>query len=233
MTEAEVKDVLDKIIGQIFGYKNPYSSEQFMKEYAFDVRLPVQVNDSTTGEVTWSQSINPVKFITMENGRNRATLDDWKLPKREISSMEDILQAWNDINYTTTERQIDSINVSESDNVYGSENVYRSQDIEQSKNILFCDGSRSSEFIASSQRSNSSFFCARLEDSKECSNSFSVSWSAKIVNSFFIHDCFDMYECMFCSHMSSKKFCIGNMQFEEAEYKKLKDLVIRWILSPK
>lgn len=31
---------LDKIIGQIFGYQNPFTLEQFQAKYAFDVRLP-------------------------------------------------------------------------------------------------------------------------------------------------------------------------------------------------
>jgi len=31
--------------------------------------------------------------------------------------------------------------------------------------------------------------------------------------------------------MSGKQFCIANMQFEEAEYRKLKDIIVRWILT--
>lgn len=232
MNAKIAQDVLDKIIGQLFGYKNPFTLEQFMQKYAFDVRLPNQVTDSTTGEVTWAGSINPTRFITMENARKRVDIDDWILPKKPLQSIQDILAAWNDVNFTATERQIDSINFAESDMIYGSENVYRSQDIHNSKNILFCDAIlANSEYVAASQRSNSSTFCIRLEDSKESSNSFSVSWSAKIVNSLFVHDCYDLYECMFCSHIAGKQFCIGNMQFEEEEYRKLKDQVIRWILT--
>ncbi|MEK7561875.1 MAG: hypothetical protein AAB541_03365 [Patescibacteria group bacterium] len=229
MTKAQAQETLDKIIGQIFGFKNPLSLDQFMQKYSFDVRLPNKVNDSTTGQDTWAQSINPTKFITVENAWKR---EDWSMmPRRDIKTIEDILAAWDEINYTATERYLDSTNVSESDNVYESENIYRSQDIHGSKNILFSDGVWDSEFLVAVQRSNSSNFCARLEDSKECSNSFEVSWSSKIVNSFFIHDCSDIYESMFCSHVTSKKYCIANMQFEEEEYKKLKDIVIRWILT--
>ena len=55
--------ILDKVIGQITGFQNPMTVEQFMTKYAFDVRLPSPVNDSTTGEITWAQSTNPSKFI--------------------------------------------------------------------------------------------------------------------------------------------------------------------------
>lgn len=229
MKAQEAQGVLDKIVGQIFGYKNPLSLEQFRQKYAFDVRLPQKVADSTTGQETWTQSVNPTKFITIDNAWAH---DDWdNRPKKPMSSIEDILNAWNDINYTATDRHLESTNVSESDGVYNAENIYRSTDVGRSKNLLFCDGVFDSEFIVAGQRSQTSSFCARLEDSKECSNSFSVVWSHKVVNSFFIQDCHDMYECMFCSHITNKKFCIANMQFEEAEYRKIKDMVVRWILT--
>ena len=229
MTPQVAKEILDKIMGQIFGFQNPYSLEQFMQKYAFDIRLPVQVNDSTTGEPTWAQSANPTRFITMNNAHTK--LGDGMRPPRPLGSIQDILGAWNEINLTATERQIESLNVGESDNIYNSENVYRSQDISRCKQVLFSDGIMDCEYIASGQRSQTSSFCARLEDSKECSNSFSVSWSGKVVNSMFIHDCYDMYESLFCSHVTSKKFCVANMQYEEAEYRKIKEMVVRWILT--
>jgi hypothetical protein len=228
MSPQQAKEISDKIVGQVFGYKNPFTLEQFMQKYAFDVRLPTKVSDSTTGEEAWAQSTNPTKFITVKNAWQR---EDWEIPKRELKTMDDILEAWNQVNYTATDRQIESDNVGESDNVYNSSLVYRSQDIHRSKNILFSDTVLDSEFVVAGQRSNSLSYCIRAEDSKESSNSFAVSWSQKIVNSFFIHDCSTMYESMFCSHLTNKKFYIANMQFEEAEYRKIKDMVIRWILT--
>ena len=229
MDARSAQAILDKIIGQIFGYKNPLSLDQFLRKYAFDVRLPQQVNDSTTGELTWTQSVNPAKFITTQNAWNR---QDWDtMPARNLTSINDILAAWNEVNFTSTERQVDSLSVAESDNIYTSENVYRSEDISYSKNVLFSDGIFSSEFVVAGQRSNALSFCARVEDSKECSNSFAVTWSKKIVNSMFIEDCSDMYECMFCSHITNKKFYIANAQYSEEEYRRVKDMVVRWILT--
>lgn len=229
MTPASAKTVLDKIMGQVFGYKNPLTLDRFMQKYAFDIRLPQQVYDSTTNEFTWTQSVNPSKFITIKNAWAR---EDWdKLPTRKFETMEDVISAWGDVNYTATERCLDSLNVAESDNIYTSEHVYRSQDVSDSKNILFSDGILNSEYIAAGQRSNSSAYCIRIEDSKECSGSFSISWSKKVVNSLFIQDCSDMFECMFCAHVNSKKFCVANRQLEEADYRRVKDLVMRWVLT--
>jgi len=229
MDAKVAQDVLDKIIGQIFGYKNPLTLEQFQQKFAFDVRLPQQVYDTTTNEPTWTQSPNPTKFITVKNAWNRLDWDN--RPKKELNSIEDIMAAWNEINYTATDRHLDSLNIAESDNIYSSENIYRSQDITGSKNILFSDGVNESEYIAAGQRSRAITYCARVEDSNTCTNSFSVIWSKKIVNSFFIEDCGDMFECMFCSHITNKQFCIANMQYTEEEYRRIKDIIIRWILT--
>ena len=66
MNSREAQAILDKVIGQVLGYKNPFSLEQFMQKYAFDVRLPQRVFDSTTSEPTWTQAVNPTKFITVQ-----------------------------------------------------------------------------------------------------------------------------------------------------------------------
>ncbi len=236
MTKTEAQHLLDKIIGQIFGYKNPLTIEQFMQKFTFDINLPQQVTDSSDNTPTWSRSANPTKFIKHDTAVHKGVGDalpekDYLRPARPLNSMQDILTAWNEINYTTTERHNNSLNVSESDNITFCENVYRSQDIRKSKNIILSDGLGGCENMAASQRSGDSTFCIRLEDSAECSNSFGVSWSARITNCLFISDAVDMQDSIFCSCISGKRFCIANMQYDEAEYKKIRDIVARWILT--
>lgn len=225
------KQIVDKIVGQIFGYQNPWTLEQFAQKFAFDARLPKQVFDATTNEPGWVQSTNPAKFITLENARKRAEIDDFMMPKQDIKSIEDILGAWSKVNYTATDRTIESINVAESDNVIGSENVYRCVESIRSKNVVYCESPVECEYMAGIIRTQRSSFCIRTEDSQNCVNSFSVSWSNKVTNSFFINDCFDVSDCMFCSHLSGKQYCIANMQFEKEEYEKIRDTVVRWILA--
>lgn len=231
MNDAVAKEIADKIIGQVFGFQNPLSLEQIQQKFAFDVRLPQQVFDSTDNSVTWAQSTNPTKFIKMDTARTRSADTDNMRPKVPLDSLQDVLAQWNIVNYTSTERQIESLNFAQSDNIYFSENVYRSVDVRKSKNVLFSDGAIDSEYVIASQRAAANTFCIRIDDSGECSNSFSVSWSSKIVNSFFIHDCFDMQDSMFCTNMRNGQYCIANMQYEKEEYEKIRNLVVRWILT--
>jgi hypothetical protein len=231
MSPQQAKQVLDAIVGQVFGYQNPFTLEQFQQKFAFDVRLPSQVTDASTGALTWAQSTNPNKFITMENAWKMFEANDGLLPTVQLASMEDVLAAWSKVNLTATERYLDSVNVAQSDGVYGSDGVFRSQDVHQSKNILFSDGVTNCESVAAVQRSHTLSYSIRVEDSNTTTSSFAVSWSKNITNSLFIHDCGDMMDSMFCSHITNKRFCIANMQYDEAEYRRIRDMVIRWILT--
>lgn len=233
MNEAQAKEIIDKIIGQVFGFQNPLSLDQALQKFAFDIRLPQQVVDSSNGQATWAQSTNPTKFISFENIMKKDE-NAYVRPARRLNNIEEILAAWSEVNEMTTERYLDSINVGQSDNIYGSENVFRSQDVHNSKNVVFCDSVGSTggcEYVLACQRSGALSFCVRVEDSGECSNSFNVQWCKYVVNSFFISDGTKLQDCMFTSHLSNQRFVVANMQFDEAEYKRLKDIVARWILT--
>jgi hypothetical protein len=230
MDPVKAKEIVDKIVGQVFGYQNPLSLDQVLAKFAFDVRLPQQVYDNTNNQPTWASSANPTKFITFENTL-KLPEDTFVRPKRPITSMQDILSFWSETNIMAAERYLDSTNVAESDDVRKSENIYRSQNIESSKNIIFTDGTVNSEYLIASQRCNTSLYSIRIEDSNTCSNSFGVVWSQRVSNSFFIQDCSDIQDCMFCSHLNSKRFWIANMPYEEAEYHQIREMVVRWILT--
>lgn len=231
MNATEAKEILDKVVGAVFGYQNPLSLEEAMQKFAFDLNLPQQVYDSTTNEPTWANSVNPSRYMTLENMRAKNSETEWMLPKRQLSSIEDILTAWSETNYTTTDRQIDSLNVAESDSIMNSENVYRSALIRRCKNVLFSRGCVDSEYIVAGSESQTASFSIRVEDSQLVSNSFNVVWSAKVSNSFFIQDCYDVSDCMFCSHIAGKQYCIANIQFTKEEYERLKLEVIKWVFT--
>ena len=69
MNKDVAQEILDKVVGTVFGYKNPLNLEQAMQKFAFDLRLPQQVYDSVDGSATWAISVNPSKFISLDNVR--------------------------------------------------------------------------------------------------------------------------------------------------------------------
>ena len=230
MKDKDVLNVINKIFNAVFEKDNPYTLTEILEIFAFDMNLPKEVRDSITGETTWADSINGGKFIKNDNLSKK---DDWMIERKNINSLKDIINTWEKINYRTTERVYDSINVSKSDTIYRCENVYRSTDTSDSKNMIYTDSCLNSEYMLASKRSNTCSYCIRCDDSKSCSNSYNVICSNKIINGMFIEDSYDLYECIFCSHISSKKYCIANMQFEKDEYYEIKKLIVDWILNAK
>lgn len=231
MTEEKTLETIQKIFSIIFTKDVSFSLEEILEKFAFDVKLPKKVTDSTTGEITWADSIHSGKFITLKNMEEKDRKEGWMLEKREFSTLQEVLDSWDLINLTTTERVYDSTLVSCSDTIYRCQNIYRSTDCSDSNHLVFCDSCGFSSFLLASSRSGSCNFCIHVTDSKDCSNSYHVICSNKISNSFFIQDCFNLDECMFCSHIANKKYCISNIQFEKEEYIQIREAIIEWILS--
>jgi hypothetical protein len=229
MNDQKAKEIIDVIIGQLFGFQNPYTLEQFAAKFAFDIRQTVEVFDYQTGESTWAQNSKNNKYVKFSGltGSDSESM----IPKEPVNSIDDIVRIWQKTNITAAERYLNSTDVIKSDAIYGCQNIYKCIDLHDSKNVLFSESSHNCEYSAAIQRSNNCVYSLRVDDSKQVSKSFQVSWSGNISNCFFIKDCTDMSDCMFCSQVNGKRFCIANMQFEEAEYRKWEAVVKQWILS--
>ncbi len=231
MNDKKALEIVNKIFNNVFNKDNKFTLDEILEKFAFDVKLPKKVYDSVTNEETWADSINSGKYITLKNMEKKDSSTGWMLEKKEVNNLEDLVNIWNSINLTTTERVYDSINVAKSDTIYRSENIYNSTDTSDSKNMVFCDSCGNSEYMLASQRTGKSNFCIRCDDSTDCSSSYNVVCSKKVINSLFIQDSFDLYECIFCSHIASKKYCIANMQFEREEYFEIKKIIVDWIMN--
>lgn len=231
MSREDVLMIINKIFKAVFLVDNRYSLDDIYKKYAFDIKLPRKVHDKYTYEETYTDFDNATNFITKDNMENLDSSKGFMMEKRDFNSLEELINTWEEINTITTERCYNSTYVSKSDTIYDSSYVYNSTNCSNCKNIVFCDGCGRSEFLLASQRSGNCIFSIRVDDSNNCSNSYSVICSNKISNSLFIQDCFNLDECMFCSHIANKKYCICNMQYEKDEYFAIKKIIIEWIVN--
>lgn len=231
MNSFEPTIIANAIFEDVFGRKNTFSLEELQEKFAFDLPLPRKVRCSITNKETWTTSYGEDKIITQEAILERMNVDEWMRPKKEMKDIKDVLSAWEEINYLASEKSINSQNIVRSDNVLNSSNVYQSNSIFDSNNILFSYNNIYSSYLLGSRGSGSCTYAIRVKDSDKCSSVFEVSWSAKVSKSMFIHNSKDLYECMFCSHLISKRYCIANMRFEKDEYFRIKEMVIDWILG--
>ena len=104
MSDEKTLKIVNKIFKAIFDKENIYSLDKLLEKFAFDVKLPKQVIDSTTNQITWADSISSGKFITNENMEKIDAEKGWMLPKKEINNLQELIDVWNTINLTTTER---------------------------------------------------------------------------------------------------------------------------------
>ena len=231
MSDKDALIIIDKIFKAVFLVNNTNTLEEILNKYAFDIKLPRKVYDYITNEETYTDFDNAKVFITKDNMEKLDSTKGFMLEKKDFKSLDEIIKTWENINSITTNRCYNSTYVSKSDTIYDSSYVYNSSNCSNSKNIVFCDGCTKSEYLLASQRSGSCTFSIRVDDSSNCSNSYSVICSNKISNSIFIQDCFNLDECIFCSHIANKKYCICNMQFEKDEYFTIKNIIIKWIIN--
>lgn len=230
MDNTKVKQIADNIFKDVFESDNPFSLEELQKKFAIDIPNIKKNLCSLSGQETWSLSNNS-RIASQSAIEEKFKEDEWMKPPQKINSLEDIFHAWTKINYEVGDKYIDSTNITASNNIFNSDSVYQSASIFNSKNIIFGYNQVNCDSMLASRDNESCTMGVRIKESSLCSSSFEISWSQRISKSMFIHDGVDLYECMFCSHIRSKKYCIANMQFEKEEYFRLKKLVIEWILS--
>ncbi len=231
MDQQKIKQIADYVFKDVFSQDNPYSLSQLEKKFAFDVPLANKVACALSGKDTWSFSAESKLIASQKAITERFKKDEWMRKKRPTSSMKELLKYWQEINYITGEKYINSRDAAESDGIYNSAFVYKCVSIFDSRNIIFSYKIFDCNYMLASRDNSSCTLGIRIKESVYCSSCFELSWSNKVSKSMFIHDCFDLYECLFCSHLRSKKYCIANMQFEKEEYLKIKKMVVDWVLN--
>lgn len=230
MDKQKAKQIADYIFKDVFGVDNMFPLEDLQKKFAFDIPLPQKVVSALSKKDTWTNSPDE-KIASQEDIADRFKKDEWLIKKRPIKSIEDILKAWEEVNYLTGEKYINSKDAMESDGIYNSSSIYHSMSIFDSKNTIFSYKNFDCNYMLASRDNSSCTLGIRMKENIFCSSGFEVSWSNKVSRSMYIHDSFDLFECLFCSHTRSKKYCIANMQFEKDEYLKIKKMVVDWILK--
>ncbi len=87
MNDSKALEIVNKIFKSVFDRENNYTLEELLEHFAFDVKLPKMVHDSTTNEVTWADAINSGRFITNKNMMEKDKTEGWMLPKRQINNL--------------------------------------------------------------------------------------------------------------------------------------------------
>lgn len=221
------KQMYELIWKEIFPNLPVLAIDDFKNYFTQDLSLPIlkkcYISDK---ELYISPEYDYKRFVDRSELMKRDEIDNHMEPKTQINSLRDILSKISQIAYYRASRLENSEVIEESDDIHSSSFIYNSTHVYSCQKILFSYNMAQSELIMASKGSKSCSFGIKLYDSSSVSNSFDVSWSAKCSNSYFCHNCYGLRDCLFCFHLSSKQYCIANMQFSEEEYKKLKNIIL-------
>jgi hypothetical protein len=221
------QELFEVIWEQVFPGISTLGVEEFKKHFVGDILLPSQYKCEISGEVVWSSPEYGYKrFISKGESIKRNEKDNFMEIKEPIGSLSEVLEKVKSVALFRGEREMNSSQVEESDDIYSSNIIYNSTHIYSSQKLLWCHNMVQSEYVAASKGSKNTTFSMRIIDSGNTANSFDISFCGNTANSYFCHNCFDIRDCMFCFHLASKRFCIANRQYEEAEYNEMKKKIL-------
>jgi hypothetical protein len=231
MDTKEAKKIVDYVFNDVFGVENPLSLEEARKVFAYDIPLPEKVKSMASDNYTWGIFGKDEHIISFAELLEKNGKTDFMLPKKKLGSIEDILKEWEKLDYHVGGRYLDSKEVMESDGIYESSSIYRSTLQFGCQNIVYGYMNSNSKYLVASRDNGASTSGIRFNQNKYCATGYDVIWSSKVSKSMYIRDSVDLYECMFCTSLRSKKYCIANMQFEKDEYLKIKGMVTKWAVD--
>lgn len=224
------EEIAQKVYDHIFGaFLQPTNGLQFFKNNIDNFYTPHKVKSALTGKTLYTSLLTNNRYISQEESREQAAKHDWIYKKRDIKSLSDLQSMLSNFEFIQTDRVNSSVNVERSDDIVQCQNIFDSVNFINSENIAHCNWGWASEYLVGCTRSGDSTLCAGMTEGVMSSGCFQVYASYKVTNSMYIKNCYDMYECMWCAHLSGKKYCIANMQFSKEEYFKLKQKILNWL----
>ncbi len=232
MNDELALQMCNLISKDVFGRDLGLSLDAIQQKLTAGIALPALMECVRTHVPVYIYDPQPKQQVISEAAFiEQAQKDDWMMPKRELNTIDDFLAAWQAANFMKGDKANESQDVAKSDSVISSQGVYMSTLISSSKNILFSHGNYFSNYLLACRGNSSCNFGIRIFDSIYCSSSYEVRWSNKVSKSMFINDSLDLYECIACFGLRSKKYCIANIQYEKEEYLKIKAMIIDWIFA--
>ena len=66
MNNEQALKIVNEIFQSVFRKENFSTLDEIKRKYAYDINLPIEVQDSTTGETTWTDTVDDVRTILNE-----------------------------------------------------------------------------------------------------------------------------------------------------------------------
>lgn len=226
--DAQFFDMVKLTWQEIFGRELNLTQAEFEQKYTKDLRLPVKHKSSFSEEDVYM--VYPKKkTITPQEVAQQSQDYGFMLEKQGINNINELFEKVKRVSFFAGNYAENSDNVFKSDQVFSSSNIYLSANVFTSRRIGYSYGIHDCEMVFASESGKNNNYCLRVFDSSALTNCFEVYNASKCVNSQFIHYCTDLRDCLFCFSISSKQYCIANMQYTKEEYEKIRKMILDYL----
>lgn len=120
----------------------------------------------------------------------------------------------------------DNSNVIECSTQYQSMDSYRSPGVSFSKNTAYSFWPRTAEFVYGSSMAFESFNCIHCYNSENLNRCFEADSSKSCSDAYFLHNCENVRDSMFCFNAKNLTHAIGNAALPAGQYRKTKSSIV-------
>ena len=140
---------------------------------------------------------------------------------------EKLSSALSGIAYTTFDIfEGNNVNNSECTELINAENCYRGSAYVHSKKCAFCFWPRQSEHMFGSSNAWDSAFCINAHYSKKLTRAFEADSCESCADAYFLHNCENVNDGMFCFNAKSLRHAIGNAEVGREKYLAIKEKLL-------
>ncbi len=146
------------------------------------------------------------------------------------ASLDSVCETLHEIAYSDLDKQYGNItNVLDGTVVIDAHDCYRGSAYSHCKKCAYCFWPLNSEHVFGSYDAWGSQFCVNCYNSKRLARCLEVDCSHDCADSYFLHNCENVNDSMFCFNAKNLKRAIGNAELEAGKYASVKGAVIEQI----
>ena len=128
--------------------------------------------------------------------------------------------------YFCADQQQQSTNIIECTHYQSSSDSYRSSRVFFTKSCAYCFWPRDCERVFGCQSLRNSSFCIKCYNSFKLARCFEVDTSQNCTGSYFLHNCENVHDSMFCFNAKNLRYAVANTEVGRERFLQLKAAVL-------
>ena len=171
------------------------------------------------------------RLITIDEQNRVSEIRKWPRGLDEKCNMEWIKKLIDEVALFCPHIDIQSSNMPECLSVQNSHACYHSARVYFTKYSAYCFWPRDSDRVFGCDAIRNSSFCINCYSSYKLTRCFEADTSQNCTGSYFIHNCENVHDSIFCFNTKNKRYAIANQEVGREQFLRIKKLTLDDIVS--